>query len=189
MIRYTVQAPEAAFARYIGKQIAQNLGAFHKTPEGNRPQGEDMEAINYRACLAEIAVARSLNLYWTGSTNRSKDVGGLLEVRSIAVPGHRLVARANDTDATPAVLVLVDVPRLECDLLGWQTFGYAKRYGMPKDMDTAWPCWMLPQHMLEPMAELQRILRAVQQWGKQSRQDPWILDYERDELARWGSVA
>jgi hypothetical protein len=189
MIRYTIQSNENAFAKYIGKKITLGLGDFHKTPEGNRPAPAEMEAINYRACLAEIAVARTLNLYWTGSEKRRRDVGGILEVRSIADPDHGLVARANDTEEAPAVLVLVDVPKLECDLLGWQNFGHAKRFGRPLDADTAWPCWILAQHFLEPMAELRRIVHAVKHQEPTGRTDPWILAYEKEELARWGSVA
>jgi len=135
------------------------------------------------------------NLYWTGSVKRNRDVGGIIEVRSIFLPGHRLVARANDTDETPAVLVLVDLPPPKsellpvCHLLGWQTYGYAKRYGKPKDPDSAWPCWMLPQHFLEPIEELRRIVHAVKHQEPTGRTDPWILAYEKEELARWGTVA
>jgi hypothetical protein len=189
MIRYTIQPNENAFARYIGKKITLGLGDFHKTPEGNRPQGPEMEAINYRACVAEIAVARTLNLYWTGSEKRRRDVGGILEVRSIVDPGHGLVARANDTPEAPVVLVLVHPELLHCDLLGWQTFDYAKRLGRPKDLETQWPCWILAQHFLEPIEELRRIVHAVKHQEPTGRTDPWIVAYEREELARWGSVA
>lgn len=126
---------------------------------------------DYNAILAEIAVARVFNLCWTGCGKGSyggKDVGGLLEVRSVIRRDRGLLANTKENEDSPAVMVLVE-NRL-CTLLGWSFFGTIKAFGKVHNKDTPKPFWILP---ISEMSELS----LLSEWVEDHR-----VDVRREEL-------
>ena len=106
-------------------------------------------------CLAEIAVAKFLNMYWTGVAGIGvPDVGGFIEVRSIRKDYYGLRFHPEDKDDLPSVLANVKNPEA-IEILGWA-------YGRDAKKDEFWkdpsgknrPFFLYPQNKLKPMSEL-----------------------------------
>lgn len=118
------------------------------------------------ACMAEIAVAKMMNLCWTGIERRAVDVGGILEVRMVRKKDYGLLARAEDTEDAPAVLVFVDDDEV-CHAMGWEFFGRVREHGTLRDGETKYPYWVTKK--LRPMSTL---FKTAQ----------WIKQYETSEM-------
>src|SRR5262245_45687275 len=102
---------------------------------------EDLFDIDCLGAMAELAVARTLNLFWEphiGETN-GYDVGGCVEVRMRRVPGTGtdLPMRTNDNDDKPYVLVL-GYRDGRMDLAGWLYGGVAKARGQWCELRKIW---------------------------------------------------
>lgn len=84
-----------------------------------RERMEDDHVANVASCYAELAVAKRLNRYWSGSFwtaddhDRYKhlpDVGDTTEVRRIREPDNPLNIRANDVKANRTMVLAYVVP-------------------------------------------------------------------------------
>ena len=107
------------------------------------------------AALAEMAVAKHYNVYWTGcgkGTEGRGDVGGKWEVRSILSPRHGLIVREDDPER-PHILVFVAEPL--CTLIGWARPKEVRRqeffHENSPQGDT--PFWLMPQSALTTIGE------------------------------------
>ena len=78
-------------------------------------------ALNMTGCAAEMAVAKGLNLFWSGSVGNynASDVGGMVEVRSIVRPTDSLIIHDEDKDGLPYVLCHSIPNTFTFDLKGW----------------------------------------------------------------------
>ena len=115
-IHVPMNADEVAVADLVGdRREALNFGdrvALQRKP------GESLAQHRANA-LAEQSVAKFYGLYWTGlgkGSDGRADVGGKLEVRSVRVEHHGLIARTPDPHR-PHILVYVASP--DCYLHGW----------------------------------------------------------------------
>lgn len=84
------------------------------------PETEGSEELDLVAARGEMAVAKALNLYWTGTVGDygAVDVGGLVEVRSRTKNWHSLILHPDDKDELPFVLADVSNPP-QVRLAGW----------------------------------------------------------------------
>ena len=84
------------------------------------PEKEGSEELNLIGTRGEMAVAKALNLYWSGTVGDygAADVGGCVEVRAITKSFHSLILHPQDKDDFPFVLAdLSDQPKVR--LAGW----------------------------------------------------------------------
>lgn len=119
--------------------------------------------IEVMGCLAEMAVAKYLDRFWVGATNRSLkslpgDVG-VVQVRSTQHHDGHLIVYGTDPDAAPFVLAIVgstfvaDTANLRVRLAGWTTGEAAKANAAPRKGYTGNEFWV-PQSRLRPMSTL-----------------------------------
>ena len=78
-------------------------------------------AIHLNGCAAEMAVAKGLNMFWSGGVGdlNSIDVGGKVEVRSISRINDSLIIHPSDKDGLPYVLCYNESGTPRFNLLGW----------------------------------------------------------------------
>lgn len=127
------------------------------------PEREGSEELDLVAARGEMAVAKALNLYWTGTVGDygAVDVGGLVEVRSRTKDWHSLILHPSDRDDLPFVLADVsDPPRVR--LSGWI-------YAKDGKQDKFWsdpsgknrPAFFIEQKHLRPLEELVKIVGGM----------------------------
>jgi hypothetical protein len=120
------------------------------------PEKEGSEELDLIAARGEMAVAKALNLYWSGTVGDygAIDVGGCVEVRSRTKDWHALILHPEDQDDLPFVLADVSAPP-NIRLVGWL-------YGKEGKSDRFWsdpsgknrPAFFIEQKHLHPMNEL-----------------------------------
>lgn len=124
----------------------------------------ESEAIDIYSCRGEMAVAKYLNLFWSGSLGDYKavDVGGLVEVRTVNKKGRRLIVHPEDRDWAPYVLVdASDAPNML--LIGWMYGADAKNkdyWSDPTGMGRH--AFFVPQDDLRYMDELKSLVSLNQ---------------------------
>lgn len=115
---------------------------------------DDMgESRGWMGAIAEIAVAKYLNIYWVTLEPGVIDVGHV-EVRAVGAPGHRLLLHDEDRDA-PFVSVLVERKRLPVvTLRGWYYAENGKQSEYWAEPVSGRGCYCIPNNLLHPMCEL-----------------------------------
>jgi hypothetical protein len=141
------------------RQVA-NLEAGRKDAHGG--EAGDGWGKHVEGCCSELAAAKGLGLYWSGSLGvlRAPDVGGRVQVRGSQHAGARLIIRDDDADDAIFVLVVGRLPKYQ--ILGWIRAGDAKRQeyrGDPTDTDRE-PAFFVPR------AALRQINRSTQEVGR-----------------------
>jgi|TARA_R110002020_G_scaffold123083_2_gene279190 hypothetical protein len=154
---YALTVDEVLCAEVVSKSRRTNFaGTDAVRPTGirhpkrsNLPQGETVEtialqpAVDYAGCVGEIAVARLMNLAWTGcgkTSGNTRDVGNYIEVRSVRNIKLGLLVRPKDPEAP---FVLVFVRGNTGKILGWAWKSEVVAKGRMLDGDTERPCWIL----------------------------------------------
>jgi hypothetical protein len=152
----TLTWPEMMTAYHVASQIClMNMKACIM-PRYGAPEGDGSEELSIVSARGEMAVAKGLNLYWSGSVGdySAVDVGGLVEVRTITTGHHRLILHPGDRDWAPYVLVDASY-QPEMRLVGW-IYGKdgkdQKYWSDPSGKNR--PAFFVPQNKLRPMAEL-----------------------------------
>lgn len=158
-VRLSLSEIQIAYA-VAGQRAVYNMkvGAQHRH---GASQGLDSDVLDIIGCRGEMAVAKALNLFWSGAVGNysAADVGGFVEVRSAMQPGHSLILHPDDRDEAPFVLCYV-TRKPEIELLGWLwgRDGKAQRYWSDPSGKNR-PAFFVPQRELRPMPELIEILR------------------------------
>jgi hypothetical protein len=103
--------------------------------------------------MAELAVAKGLNLYWAGIVGdfKAPDVGPL-QVRYTDRPTGHLLLHKSDKDEDFCVFVIGSFGKYR--LVGWCKIGTVKRDEFWRDPTGSRPCYFVPQSALNPMEEL-----------------------------------
>lgn len=119
---------------------------------------------NVSSCMAEMAVAKALGLYWSGEIGnyKARDVGGLVDVRSSRRASNHLILHDDDPDDVPFVSVSVAEP--EFTLHGWVLARDGKRKEFWRT-DTGRAAYFVPRSALRPMDELMEMVRAPARAG------------------------
>ena len=124
------------------------------------PENEGSEELDIVSTRGEMAVAKGLNLYWSGSVGDygAVDVGGLVEVRTRTKDWHSLIVHPEDKKDMP--YVLVDASKVpDMRLVGWVYAHQAmdeKYWGDPSKKNR--PAYFMPQNKLRRIEELISIL-------------------------------
>jgi len=116
--------------------------------------------IDIEAACAEMAAAKALNLYWSGSVNTFKlpDVGeGVegLQVRHTDRDGGCLIVRPEDKGHERFLLVTGQAPLFV--LRGWLRGDDARQDAFWRDPNGHRPAWFVPQSALRPVGELEGV--------------------------------
>lgn len=123
------------------------------------------EAVNWDSQMVsrqgEMAVAKYLNLFWSGMSDfiGAVDVGGEngAEVRTRRKFWYELIVHHRDQDTRPHVLVTTEAPPV-FRLMGWCYGHQGKREQFWNDPAGNRPAFFVPQAELRPMAELKAII-------------------------------
>jgi hypothetical protein len=142
-------AANVAMLRHV---ISLHKGMFRR--DGTVPTwDEDVEG----AC-AECAVAKTLNLYWSGSVNcfSNPDVGPIgvrHTVRSLDENAH-LIVRPRDAKryGSQSRMVFVTGQRGKYQIHGWITIGEAQQSQWLRDPKGLGAAWFVPASALKPMS-------------------------------------
>ena len=102
----------------------------------------------------EMAVAKGLNLYWSGSVGTFRTGGdvGRLQVRCGSGDDYKLLVRPVDRDTDVFVLVVGTGPVFR--LAGWSTGRAAKQQIWYRTFDDRPPAFFMPQRFLRPIETL-----------------------------------
>lgn len=118
-----------------------------------------------RGCRGEIAVARYLDLPWTGGEpdgQRRKDVGDRVEVRTSEIRGNLIVKfeeqDRHDRPSVPYVLAWYRGTRT-VQLIGWMSLGDALERGEHYEQRGIWYS-RVPYTDLHPMKELSCLIHS-----------------------------
>ena len=136
-------------------------------PKINVDQPEDRAATDFLSSMAELAVAKGLNLYWSGVQGIGVNDVGPYEVRSTALANGRLVISEKDKDSQKIVLVTCNPP--EFNVVGYINAKEGKQNIYRFTNQRGW-CWMVPQDKLEKF-EQDKVKQA-----SSMGQDAWLLD-------------
>lgn len=153
----TLTEHEIAFALEVFKQrLTMNImvGAKHKYGAGGGPAAD--AALDIVGTRGELAVAKALNLFWSGNVGDYKaiDVGGLFEVRAVEDPSRRLIIHDEDKDEPPFILAIQHEPT-RWELRGWVHGHEAKRPEFFKDpTGKGRHAYFVAHAFLRPMKEL-----------------------------------
>jgi hypothetical protein len=109
---------DLSLAEMINGAIVGAIRHFESTQKGHRPNhGFDPEnsalSIHIEGACGEIAVAKSRNMYFSGSvgTFKGADLGKLVQVRTRSRHEFDLIVRSDDADTHAFVLVTGVAPR------------------------------------------------------------------------------
>ena len=156
--------PEMQTAYVVASQrrimnMRKNLAGKYGAPE--KEGSEELDIVSTRG---EMAVAKGLNLYWSGSVGDygAVDVGGKVEVRTRTKEWHALILHDEDKNDAPYVLVDASKPPV-FRLVGWL-------YGREGKQKQFWsdpsrknrPAYFVDQQHLKPINELVEILAQAQ---------------------------
>lgn len=125
------------------------------------PEHEGSEELDIVSTRGEMAVAKGLNLFWSGSVGDygAIDVGGRVEVRTRTKHWHSLILHKADKNAAPYVLVDASSTP-EFRLVGW-LFGkegkLEKYWSDPSKKNR--PAYFIEQRYLRPISELVQYLQ------------------------------
>lgn len=125
------------------------------------PEHEGSEELDIVSTRGEMAVAKGLNLFWSGSVGDygAVDVGGLVEVRTRTKDWHALIL--HDSDKNEAPYVLVDASKTPTfRLVGWMfgKDGKQKRFWSDPSKKNR-HAYFVDQQYLEPMEKLVHMLQ------------------------------
>lgn len=153
---------QAAFVGIMRRTFA--LERRHNGQHGIRAT-DDLWAIDIEGACGELAVARYLNLAWTGSWGSSfgRDVGGFVEVKTRLIERNPartdLMLDRQVDDATIAVLVYARSPSYE--LVGWIHGRDGKRPEYWKDPAGGRPAFFIQPAALKPIEVLRSMLAGA----------------------------
>ena len=151
-----------AIAGGIGRHLrAIELGRKHQHGlDGGGEWNWKLWYADVLAFAAEVAAARCLDVYWRDAPqpDTDGDIGNppRYHVRHTVLESGRLILRPTDVEDSIFVLVVGTVPVFR--VVGWITSdeGMEDEYWVLDLGNQRPPCWMIPQHALRPIEELQR---------------------------------
>jgi hypothetical protein len=159
MITVTLTWSEMKFGADVGvmrrvSAIVRDRKEFYGQPEINEYDRDVLGA------QSELAVAKGLNLFWSGALGdtKAKDVGGFIQVRANKKRHHRLTLHPSDDDGDPFVCVFCQAPRFH--LLGWVWASAGKLTDYWKDGLPNRPAFWVPLEKLEPAETLHQLVSA-----------------------------
>lgn len=146
---------------------ATTVGSWRQLANAGRPDAHgfagDGTGAHVQGSLAEFAVAKSLNLHWSGVREnpvRLPGDVGRMQVRSTTKPSGRLIVHDRDDDEAVFVFVVADACGYRFDLAGWIRGAAAKRAEWWEDpTGRGRPAFFVPRSALAPVTDLVGLIR------------------------------
>ena len=126
------------------------------------------DSIDLMSCMAEMAAAKGLGLYWSGVEGINSPDVGEYEVRSTTKLNGKLIIGEKDKDDQKVMLVTCDPPNF--NLVGWMIAGKVKLRNDWIFKSERGRCWMAPQSALE------KVDAAKIEQASGVGEDQWMLD-------------
>lgn len=166
-MRITLSPNEMRLACHHGVERYVSAMTRGANPKPNVDQPDNRMEVDLLSCMAELATAKALNVYWSGVEGiNAPDVGGY-EVRSTKHPSGKLIIRENDKPDQKVLLVTCDPPHF--NIIG----SILVRKGRQDNWvfrNERGSCWMVPQVALEKIGETEvKQIPSVDQ-------DSWLFD-------------
>ncbi len=156
-VEVTLDQREILLAADLGvrRQVAAMLSG-RQDSFGFERGGKDPWRAHIEGVAGELAVAKVLNVFWTGTINtyRSRADVGSLEVKTRSKPDYELLVRPHDRDDAAFVLVTGEIPTYT--VVGWILARDAKRPVWLQMYGGRPPAYFVPHDALHPMAALAR---------------------------------
>jgi len=112
--------------------------------------------VHVEGAVGELAAAKAMNRFWSGSINTFKDGGdvGTIQVRTRSKEHYELIVRQDDADEDCFVLVVGTAPNY--DVKGWILGRDAKQEQWSQTHGNRPAAFFVPQLELRDIAELGR---------------------------------
>ncbi len=163
MDKVTLYDYEIAQAKFIARQRqTQNEALGRKHRHGF--EGDGLVA-HEQGCFGEMAVAKYLNVFWSGNIGNLKaDDVGPYQVRATVKDHHKLIL--HDDDPADRIFILVTGALPTLTLRGWiHCFdGRQGEYWSDPKGNNRW-AYFVPQARLEPMSRLEIGLQVQEAMG------------------------
>jgi len=156
-VRVRLTPYEVSFAAQVGlRRQLDKLGE----PDAHGFEG-DPWGVHIEGACGEMAVAKAMNVYWSGSFGTFKKGGDVarLEVRRRSKPEYELIVRTNDRNQDLFVLVFGKAP--EFLIRGWMRGADAKRSNWLKAHGGRPSAYFVPHDKLKPADQLEKWLHGV----------------------------
>lgn len=152
----TLTSWESRMCTWVGKQRFANAKRLDRDPGLGPSTLSDEHHIRGAHC--EFAASIMTNLYWRPSIGelKSRDIGGLVEVRSTVRETGRLIVKPSDPDHAPFALIVADMQALQFRFAGWLFAREAKAW--PLLTDHGDPAHFVEQSALRSRASLADML-------------------------------
>jgi len=121
-------------------------------PERHGAKKEHGWTLHIEGALGELAVAKVLNQFWSGTVNTFKaggDLGSRVQIRTRSERWHELIVRDDDADDARYVLVVGTAP--EYDVVGSKLGREARRAEWRKPHGGREEAYFVPQDQLDPV--------------------------------------
>lgn len=116
----------------------------------------DYWGIDIEGCLAELAAAKAMGLYWGGISDSARDEGDIngIEVRSTKYKKGSLILHPDDPDERVFILVVGAAP--EYNVAGWIRAKHGKKDKWWQERQKGRPCYFVPQDALKDVSTTPR---------------------------------
>lgn len=163
-MRLTVEEDDRAVARAI--RMMSEVIEYRSNDRYMKANQSLDKKLQYaiRGCRGELAVARYLDLPWTGGEpdgQHRKDVGDLVEVRTSEIRGNLIIKHVEQQKHHPTVPYVLAWYRgtRTVQLLGWMTIGDALERGEQYEQRGIWYS-RIPYTDLNPIKELPCLIHS-----------------------------
>ena len=149
----TLTAYEMSMAANVGLQ-RQIAALTDRRPDRHGCKPEDGWNMHVEGACGEMAVAKALGVYWSGSVDTFKVGGdvGSLQVRTTRYPDGKLIVRNSDRDTD--VFLLVTGENGHYFVRGWLFGSECKRKEWHDNPGSREPAFFVPQTALNPLDTL-----------------------------------
>lgn len=146
---------EVSLGVFVGtKRNQEAIKLGKKDSFGFNGSQEEGLNIHIEGACGEIALAKFMNWFYSGSVNTYKDGGdvGKIQVRTRSRDDYDLIVRKNDKDSD--IFVLVTGERPSYKIHGWIKAGDAKKEIFLKNYGRRSPAYFVPQEFLLKISDL-----------------------------------
>jgi hypothetical protein len=154
-MRINLEPYEVELGTFIGnKRYEEAILQNKKDSHGFKKSPEEARQIHIDGACGEIAFAKSMNWFYSGSVNTYKEGGdvGEIQVRTRSQHDYDLIIRKNDRDSSVFVLVTGKIP--EYIVHGWILAKDAKRQEFVKNYGGRPPAYFIPKKALNSLGSL-----------------------------------
>lgn len=153
VVNVTLQWFEVYQAGMVG--VKRQLAALKDgRPDQHGADSDNGWTLHVEGAAGEMAFAKALGAYWSGSVNTFKDadIGTDIQVRWRSKAYYDLIVRPSDSDDDIFALVLGAIPNLS--VVGWIRGADAKQERWLRTYGGRPPAWFVPQDELHSICDL-----------------------------------